>query len=105
LETGQGIAFIDQSAAALLALELAVWRHDAFGLVGLHAAATITGSLVIALAVAAGRVDASEALALALLDETWQAEKWGRDAAADAREVRLKTELQAAERFLRLQAA
>lgn len=105
LVTGQGIAFIEQPAASLLALEKAVWRRDAFGLVGLHAAATTTGSLVLALALAEGRLAAGEVLALALLDETWQAEKWGRDAAAVAHEARLRTDLEAAERFLRLLAA
>jgi chaperone required for assembly of F1-ATPase len=105
LAVGQGIAFVEQPATALLALEKAVWRHDAFGLVGLHAAATITGSLVLALAMAEGRLAAGEAFALAHLDETWQAEKWGRDAAAIALEARLRTDLEAVERFLRLLAA
>jgi chaperone required for assembly of F1-ATPase len=105
LAVGQGIAFVEQPAASLLALEKAVWRYDAFGLVGLHAAATITGSLVLALALAEGRLTAAHALELAQLDETWQAEKWGQDAAAEARVAKLKTDLEAAERFLRLLAA
>ncbi len=101
----QGIAFVEQPATALLALEKAVWRYDAFGLVGLHAAASITGSLVLALALAEGRLAAHEALELALLDEIWQAEKWGLDAAAEARMAKLRTDLEAAHRFLRLLAA
>jgi chaperone required for assembly of F1-ATPase len=105
LAIGQGIGFVEQPAASLLALKKAVWRHDGFGLVGLHAAATATGSLVLALALAEGRLTAGEALELAHLDETWQAEKWGHDAAAEARLVKLKTDLQAAERLLRLLAA
>ena len=105
LANGQGIAFVEQPAASLLALEAAVWRHDAFGLVALHAAATITGSLVLALALTEGRLTAAEALALAQLDETWQAEKWGRDAAAEARVAKLEADLEAVERFLRLPAA
>jgi chaperone required for assembly of F1-ATPase len=44
-------------------------------------------------------------LALAQLEERYQAEKWGRDAATAAREARLETDLEAAERFLRLLAA
>lgn len=101
----QGIAFVEQPATALLALEKAVWRYDAFGLVGLHAAATITGSLVLALALAEGRLSADKALELAQLDEIWQAEKWGLDAAAEARMAKLRTDLEAAHRFLRLLAA
>jgi chaperone required for assembly of F1-ATPase len=61
--------------------------------------------LVLALALAAGRLTAADTLALAQLDETWQAEKWGRDAASEARVTKLKTDLEAAERFLRLLAA
>ena len=105
LAIGQGIGFVEQPAASLLALEKAVWRHDAFGLVGLHAAATTTGSLVLALALAEGCLTAGKALELAHLDEIWQTEKWGRDTAAEARSVKLKTDLEAAERFLRLLAA
>jgi chaperone required for assembly of F1-ATPase len=105
LAVGQGIAFVEQPATAVLALKKAVWRHDAFGLVGLHAAATITGSMVLALALAEGRLTAGEALALAHLDETWQAEKWGLDGAEEAREAKLRTDLAAAERFMRLLAA
>jgi len=105
LAVGQGIAFVEQPATSLLALEKEVWRHDAFGLVGLHAAATITGSLVLALALAEGRLAAGEALEQARLDEIWQAEKWGMDAPAEARVAKLQTDLKAAECFLRLLAA
>ncbi len=105
LAIGHGVAFVDQPAAALLAFEKAVWRYDSFGLVGLHAAATITGSLVLALALAGGWLAAGEALELAELDEIWQAEKWGMDAAAEARIAKLRSDLDAAERFLRLAAA
>lgn len=99
---GAGISFIEQPPDALLALEQAIWRHDDFVLAGLHSAATITGSLVLALALSGARVSAAEAFALAMLDEDFQAEKWGRDAEAEARHARLLSELSAAERFLRL---
>jgi chaperone required for assembly of F1-ATPase len=102
LLSGSGIAFIEQPADALLALEKAGRHHDDFTLAGLHAAATITGSLVLALALSSGRVSAAEAFALAMLDEDFQAEKWGRDAEAEQRRARLLSELSAAERWLRL---
>jgi chaperone required for assembly of F1-ATPase len=73
LAVGQGIGFVEQPAAALLALEKAVWRYDAFGLVGLHAAVALTGSLVLGLALSEGRLAAGAALELAQLDEIWQA--------------------------------
>ena len=49
----------------------------------------MSGSLVLALAVVEGAMTAEEALAAAMLDELWQAEKWGEDALAlRAREAR-----------------
>lgn len=102
LAVGQGIAFVDQSAEALLALEEAVWKLDDFRLTGLSAAASILGSLVLGLALAEGRLDAAEAFRLATLDEVFQAEQWGKDAEAEARQERLKGELTGIERFLRL---
>jgi chaperone required for assembly of F1-ATPase len=100
--TGQGIAFIDQPAEALAALELVVRQLDHFGLTGLSAAASILGSLVLALALLEGRIDAAEAMRLATLDEAFQSERWGVDAEAQARLDRLAAELEAVERFLRL---
>ncbi len=72
-----------------------------FELAALHAAAAITGSLVLALALAGRRLTAAEAFAAAHIDEAFQAEKWGTDAEAAARAARLAAELAAAEQFLR----
>lgn len=102
LSTGAGIAFIEQPPDALLALEQAVWRHDDLALAGLHSAATITGSLVLALALSSARVTAADALALAMLDEDFQAEKWSRDPEEEMRRARLLCSLSTADRFLRL---
>lgn len=102
LKTGTGIGFIEQPGEAAMALDKAVWAHDDFALAALHEAAGVTGSLVLALALADGRLDAAEALALSRIDEAYQAEKWGEDAEAVARARALATDLAAAERFLRL---
>ena len=102
LRIGQGIAFVDQPAEALAALEQAIRPLDDFTLTGLSAAATILGSLALALALSEGRIDAAEAMRLATLDETFQSERWGVDAEAQARLDRLGAELAATERFLRL---
>jgi len=101
LAVSTGIVFVEQPAEALLALEKAVWDRDDFALAALHAASSITGSLVLALALAERRLTAGEAFAVSRLDETFQAEKWGQDAEAEARAARLAGELAAAERFLR----
>ncbi|MBU6445594.1 MAG: ATPase [Alphaproteobacteria bacterium] len=102
LRTGAGITFVEQPAAALAALRRTVEQLDDFALTGLSAAAAILGSLVLALALSEGRIDAAEAMRLATLDEVFQSERWGVDAEAQARLDRLGAELAAVERFLRL---
>jgi len=57
---------------------------------------------VLGLAMAAYRLDAATAFALASLDETYQAELWGRDAEAEARRRRMGEEVAVAGRFLEL---
>ncbi len=59
-------------------------------------------SLVLALSLADGRLDAAAAHAAAHVDEHFQAEKWGRDSEAEARLKSLLQELEDAERFMRL---
>ena len=97
-----GIRHVPQPPEAIAELEQAVTRYDEFELAALHTATAITGSLVLALALAEEEVNAEEAFAAASLDETFQAEKWGRDAEAEKRRQRLLSDLIATERFLRL---
>ena len=101
LLTGTGITHIEQEEAALAKLRAAIGGHDAFTLTALHAAATLCGSLVLALAILEGRLTAGEAFAASRLDEEYQAEKWGRDAGAELRARGLAAELDAAARFMR----
>jgi chaperone required for assembly of F1-ATPase len=102
LKVGSGIRHVPQSPEVIAVLKQAIGRYDAFELAALHTATTITGSLILALALMEREVSADEAFATATLDETFQAEKWGRDAEAEQRRERLLSELTAAERFLRL---
>ena len=102
LKVASRIKHVPQPPEALAELEQAVTRYDEFELAALHTATTITGSLILALALAEEEVSVEEAFAAATLDETFQAEKWGRDAEAEKRRQRLLSELTVAERFLRL---
>lgn len=102
LQTTAGISHVAQSQETLSALRNAVGKHDDFALAALHTATSLTGSLIIALAMRERRVDATEAFRLATVDETFQAEKWGRDEEAQSRLTNHASELAAAERFLRL---
>ena len=75
---------------------------DDWPLVGLHAATTALGSLVLGLALAAHRIDAEQALAASLLDELFEIERWGRDAETERRHEALRRDADAAAVFLRL---
>jgi chaperone required for assembly of F1-ATPase len=89
IATATGIVHRAQPAATLARLGRAVAAFDPFRLAALSPLVTISGSLVIALALAEGEIGIDRAWAAAELDETWQAERWGADplaaAALDAR--------------------
>ena len=72
-----------------------------FALAALNPVVTISGSAVIGLAVAEGRMDADTAWAIGHLDELWQAEQWGKDPLAEAGHKERQGDLAAAVRMLR----
>ena len=88
-----GVGHVDQSPDTLVALREALSNHDAFTLAGLHVVASITGSLVLGLAVVEGYIPGAYAFELSRIDETYQAEKWGTDAEAAKRATALAHEL------------
>jgi chaperone required for assembly of F1-ATPase len=102
LKTGTGIGYVAQPAESRAAFAAAVEPRDDFTLAALHGAVSLTGSLVLALALVEGRLTAADAFALSRLDETFQSEAWGKDTEAEARAARLGEELAAIERFLNL---
>jgi chaperone required for assembly of F1-ATPase len=93
LLVADGITHVDQPPETLAALRQALAKYDPFTLAGLHVVASITGSLVLALAVAEGEIIGAHAFALSRIDETYQAEKWGEDAEATKRTSALAHEL------------
>jgi len=102
LNVTAGITHVEQPAQALAALQKAIDAQSDFSLGALHTATTVTGSLILALALIERRLTAEEAFAAATIDEMFQAEKWGMDHEAEQRLKRHAAELSAAERFLML---
>jgi chaperone required for assembly of F1-ATPase len=102
LAVTSGVIPTRQSPTALKAFAAAVAAHDDYRLTALHALTAACGSLVIALAVLEGRLDAEEAFAASQLDETFQIEAWGEDAEAAARREALAADIAAAARFIAL---
>ncbi|KEO52765.1 ATP12 family chaperone protein [Thioclava pacifica] len=74
-----GVLPVAQSQDALARLRAEVAACDPFALAALHDLVGITGSLVLGLAVARGRLTALEAWELSRLDEDWQIAQWGED--------------------------
>ena len=102
MTVADGIGHVDQSPEALTALREAMTGYDAFTLAGLHVIASITGSLVLALAVTEGATSGAEAFHLSRIDETYQAEKWGEDSEAVKRASALAQELDKAVELIAL---
>ena len=100
LKVGSGVNHLDQSADALAGLRRAVEAMDDFAMAALHVMASITGSLVLGLALAEGRITSAEAFRLSRIDEDYQAGKWGSDAEAEVRARGLARELDVAAAFL-----
>jgi chaperone required for assembly of F1-ATPase len=97
-----GIVHVAQPAATVERLARAVHTLDAFRLAGLSPLVTLSGSLVLALAMAEGAIDEEAAWAAAELDQFWQAETWGEDALATAAREDKQRDFAAAARFLTL---
>lgn len=102
LVTTDGIVTVEQPPTALAALRGVVAERDDMALAGLGAAVAAAGSLIIGLALEAGRISPAEAFAAAQLDESYQIERWGEDAGAARRRAAIQAEIEAAARFLAL---
>jgi len=97
-----GVIPKSQSAASLRALTAAVAGRKDFALTALHVATAACGSLIIALALLEGQLDAQQAFAASQLDESFQIEGWGEDAEQAQRRRALAADIDAAARFLSL---
>jgi chaperone required for assembly of F1-ATPase len=97
-----GIIPVTQTPMTLRALAVAVAAYDPMSLTALHAATTASGSLVIALALMEGRLDAEAAFAASQLDESFQIERWGEDYEAADRRAALKADIATAACFIAL---
>lgn len=97
-----GVIHAKQPAVTVERLKQAVLGRDAFALAGLSHLVTVSGSLVVALALAEGAVDLETAWSAATLDEQWQAEQWGEDAEAASALAARRADFEAGHRFLTL---
>ena len=98
----QGIVHVAQPAATIARMAEAVVSRDAFRLAALQPLTTLSGSLVLALDVLDGSLDADAAWQAAEVDEAWQAERWGEDSLARTARRGQELAFKAAARMLAL---
>ena len=97
-----GVIHQPQPAATLARLETVIAAQGDFTLAALQTLASLSASLIVALAAIAPDADAETLWAVSELEEIWQAELWGRDGEAEARSARRFAVFAAAMEFARL---
>jgi len=102
----EGVIHVAQPEAAVAAAAAAIPNGadvaEAWRLGALSVVTTLTGSALLALALAAGRLSADEAWAATHVDEDWNMAFWGRDELAQQRRNYRFAEMQAAAMVLAL---
>jgi len=102
LEITEGIRPAEQPPEVIDRLRNLVSRYDAWRLAGLHAAATVTASAVLALALDRGAFPLDRIWQAAILEDTCQIARWGDDTEAARRRDGLRRELGEAAGWLAL---
>jgi chaperone required for assembly of F1-ATPase len=102
LIVASGISFVEQPEEAVSRLRRAVAAHADLALSALYNLTHTAGSLVIALAVAEGRLTSEAAFAAAQVDELYQIERWGDDPLAAKHRDGVAKDIDAGARFLAL---
>lgn len=102
LTVHSGVMFGSQPEAALKTLFAHVDEMSPFQLSALHDLVAMSGSLVLGLAVAKGRIDSEAAWDVSRIDEEWQIQQWGRDEEADALAAQKREEFLRAEKLFRM---
>ena len=99
LERVDGIRYHNQPPESLERLNKLLASLPPADFTAAQAATALTGSVILALALADGYLDAESAHAAACVDEIYQLEKWGEDMLARKRLDNIRTELYAIAKF------
>lgn len=92
-----GVIHVAQPDAALAAVTRRIEAETSpLALAALHVLVTITGSVLLALVLAEGRISADEAWRAAHVDEDWNVSQWGEDHEAAARRAHRRRDFDAA---------
>jgi chaperone required for assembly of F1-ATPase len=105
LDVIEGITHRTQPEDALAAIGRALEALDAFALAGVHELTTLSGSVVIGLAIAKAAITIEGGWTAAHVDEDWQIGQWGEDFEAAERRKRRRADFEAAARLISLSRA
>ncbi|KXG86616.1 ATP12 family chaperone protein [Agrobacterium bohemicum] len=98
----EGVMHQEQPREAIAAFAVTLQKYDtAIELAALHTMTSLTGSAILAVALAEGERSLEEVWALAHIDEDWTAEQWGEDEDAQIRRAKRLVEMRAAVDVLR----
>ncbi len=96
-KTTSALMQIAQSSDSIAKIATALGRFEnPVTIAALHTFTSLTGSVIIALALANGKIDAEQAWEIAHVDENWNISKWGEDFEAERRRAGRWLEMQAA---------
>ena len=102
LKVTVGVLPVKQPAKAIKALANKLQKLDDMELAGIASLTAACGSVILALALAEGRIDARQTFYFSQLEEIYQNERWGADEEAKARQQNLKNDIASAALFLSL---
>jgi chaperone required for assembly of F1-ATPase len=102
LNIGEGLKVPAQPAEARMGFEKIITGLDDWSLVGVSEAASLSGSLVLALGLYENAITPQKAFEAAELEGLHQASRWGEDAEAVARHAAIQKDLEHISRWLKL---
>ncbi len=97
-----GVIPVKQPVEAIKALSSYLAERDLFELAALGLATMASGSLIVALALSRGFINADEAFKVCSVDETWQMKEWGTDKESVNNQEKINEDLVSASRFFDL---
>lgn len=97
-----GVLPVAQPPGSVARIGKILGETDPFGLTALHDLVSLSGSVILGLATAQGRLSTDDAWKLSRIDENWQIEQWGDDEEAAALAAAKRDQFEHAMRFWRL---
>ena len=102
LAVTQALQPIEQSVATLTKFKALIACYDVFQFSGLLSITSLTGSIILAISLTEGFLDADQVYELAFLDEIYQESRWGTDHEATSRREYIREEIQQIRYFIQL---